>query len=83
MGVCGISFYDESRPTITHVEFSGDTYTAIPSGGVMETVTLYFSEKIRFADNAAHDDITLNLDAEYLSQSDSTRRSSCRTHFLP
>lgn len=80
----GALFYavEESRPTITHVEFSGDTYTAIPSGGVTETVTLYFSEKIRFADNAAHDAITLNLDAEYLSQSDSTGGFTITANFV-
>lgn len=63
---------ENSKPTITSVEFSGDTYTAIKGAEVTETVTLRFSENIRFADNGIHDDLKLYLDAEYLSQSGET-----------
>lgn len=68
----GALFYavDESSPTITGVEFAHGTYTSLLNGNVTETVTIRFSEKIRFADNAAHDGITLKLDAEYLEQAD-------------
>lgn len=67
----GALFYavDEGNPTISSVTFSNGTYTAIPRGGLTETVTVTFSENIRFADNAAHDDLKLYLDAEYLEQS--------------
>ncbi len=74
----GALFYavEAVAPTITGMEFGsakdGDSYTAIPRGGLTDTVTIHFSEKIRFADNAAHENIKLVLDAEYLDQSDKT-----------
>ena len=59
-------------PYICDVTLSGDTYQRIPDGGTTGKVTLHFDEKIRFADNAAHDDIKVYLDAEYLEQTSKT-----------
>lgn len=69
--VSGSVFYfkDTSYPTVKDVDFSTGNYVSLLGKDVTGTVTLTFSEPIRFADNVGTTTLQLELDAYYGDQS--------------
>lgn len=76
--VGGSVFYmvDTTAPYITDVSISGGGYQSLSGGDVKGTVTLTFSEDIRFANNKVPNGLKLNLDAYYGSQAGSGRNEN-------
>lgn len=71
--VSGTVFYFArgGSPSVSSIKLSAAPYQVLENGK-QHTVTLNFDTQIRFADNKAHDDLKLVLDAEYLPQSGET-----------
>ena len=71
--VSGTVFYfaQGGGPSVRSISLSASRYQVLEDGK-QDTVTLNFDRQIRFADNKAHDDLKLVLDAEYLPQSGET-----------
>lgn len=71
--VSGTVFYfaQGGGPSVSSIKLSAAPYQVLENGK-QHTVTLNFDTQIRFADNKAHDDLKLVLDAEYLPQSGET-----------
>ena len=76
--VGGSTFYmvDTTVPYITDVSISGGSYQSLAGGDVSGTVTLTFSEDIRFADNKVPNGLKLDLDAYYGSQAGGNRNEN-------
>ncbi len=76
--VSGSIFYmvDTTVPYITDVSISGSSYQSLADGDVTGSVTLTFSEDIRFADNAVPENLKLNLSAYYGAQAGDNRNEN-------
>lgn len=60
-----------SEASLAHATISGDSVQPLERD-TTGTLTLWFDGAVRFADNAAHDGLTVKLAAEYLDQSQYT-----------
>lgn len=76
--VGGSVFYmvDTTVPYITDVSISGSSYQSLANGDVTGSVTLTFSEDIRFADNQVPEGLKLNLSAYYGAQAGGNRNEN-------